>query len=108
MSLLFYKVQQCFTMLIFEFMLNGKIIFWVLLFGFATMQSFGQVKVLQGKVVKVIDGDTFDLLTNEDVLFRVRMAHIDAPEKKQDFDECRPRIPDGFQHFGNNNRKQPE
>lgn len=79
-------------MLIFEFMLNGKIIFCVLLFGFATMQIFGQVKVLQGKVVKVIDGDTFDLLTNEDVLFRVRMAHIDAPEKKQDFGSVSKKI----------------
>ena len=70
---------------IFEFMLHVKIIFWVLLIGFARIQSFGQAKELQGKVVKVLDGDTFDLLTHENVIVRVRMAHIDAPERKQDF-----------------------
>ncbi|MEJ8817652.1 thermonuclease family protein [Lacibacter sp. H407] len=40
--------------------------------------------VLKGKAVKIIDGDTFDLLVGT-TLHRIRLAGIDAPEKKQDF-----------------------
>lgn len=40
--------------------------------------------VLKGKAVKIIDGDTFDLLEGT-TIHRIRMAGIDAPEKKQDF-----------------------
>ncbi|MET6999307.1 thermonuclease family protein [Chitinophaga defluvii] len=42
------------------------------------------VKV-KGKVVKVIDGDTFELLTARKVSYRIRMSAIDAPERGQDF-----------------------
>ena len=38
-----------------------------------------------GKVVKIIDGDTFDVLTNEKKTIRIRMNGIDCPERKQDF-----------------------
>jgi len=38
-----------------------------------------------GKVVKIIDGDTFDILTKEKKTLRVRMNGIDCPERKQDF-----------------------
>jgi len=38
-----------------------------------------------GTVVKIIDGDTFDLLTDEKNTIRVRMNGIDCPERKQDF-----------------------
>jgi endonuclease YncB( thermonuclease family) len=40
---------------------------------------------LTGRVVGVIDGDTIDLLTPEKWLVRVRLAGIDAPEKRQAF-----------------------
>ncbi|OCG22909.1 MULTISPECIES: thermonuclease family protein [unclassified Gilliamella] len=36
-----------------------------------------------GKVVKVIDGDTVDILTIKKRKIRVRLSDIDAPEKKQ-------------------------
>ena len=39
----------------------------------------------KGIVVKIIDGDTFDLLTKEKRTIRVRMYGIDCPERKQDF-----------------------
>ncbi len=35
--------------------------------------------------MRVIDGDTFELLASPDVLMRVRLAGIDAPEKSQPF-----------------------
>ncbi|MFC0773704.1 thermonuclease family protein [Terrimonas alba] len=38
-----------------------------------------------GTVVKIVDGDTFDLLTASKTTLRVRMYGIDCPEKKQDF-----------------------
>lgn len=40
---------------------------------------------ITGKVVKIVDGDTFYILNNEKKLFKIRIADIDAPEKKQDF-----------------------
>ncbi|RDK96877.1 endonuclease YncB(thermonuclease family) [Enterobacillus tribolii] len=44
---------------------------------------------VSGKVVKVLDGDTVDVLSkdsmNKMVKTRVRLAGIDAPEKKQPF-----------------------
>lgn len=38
-----------------------------------------------GKVVGVMDGDTFKLLTKDSTLIKVRLANIDCPEKKQPF-----------------------
>ena len=38
-----------------------------------------------GKVVGIIDGDTFKLLTKDSTLIKVRLANIDCPEKKQPF-----------------------
>ena len=38
-----------------------------------------------GKVIKIVDGDTFDLLTKEKITLRIRMNGIDCPERKQDF-----------------------
>ncbi|EFG1052923.1 thermonuclease family protein [Escherichia coli] len=39
---------------------------------------------IQGKVVRVLDGDTIEVL-NEKMPVRVRLINIDAPEKKQPF-----------------------
>lgn len=40
---------------------------------------------LQGRVVGVTDGDTVTVLSPRSEQFKVRLAGIDAPEKKQDF-----------------------
>ncbi len=40
---------------------------------------------ITGKVVKVTDGDTFNLLTKEKKQIRVRVYGIDAPERSQSF-----------------------
>lgn len=47
--------------------------------------------VLKGKAVKIIDGDTFDLLVGTTV-HRIRLAGIDAPERKQDFSSASKQI----------------
>jgi micrococcal nuclease len=39
-------------------------------------------QTLTGSVIKIIDGDTFDLLSNGTV-YRVRLNGIDCPERKQ-------------------------
>ncbi len=38
-----------------------------------------------GRAVKIIDGDTFDLLTADRGLIRVRFGGMDAPERGQAF-----------------------
>lgn len=40
---------------------------------------------LKGKVVRIADGDTFTLLTEENRQVKVRLYGIDCPEKAQDF-----------------------
>lgn len=44
--------------------------------------------VITGKVIKVVDGDTFDVLDSNFKTIRIRMNGIDAPEKKQAFGEA--------------------
>lgn len=38
-----------------------------------------------GTVIKIVDGDTYDVLTSGKKTIRIRMNGIDAPEKKQPF-----------------------
>lgn len=45
---------------------------------------FSTVADVNGKVVRVLDGDTIDIL-KDNKSYRVRLADIDAPEKQQDF-----------------------
>jgi endonuclease YncB( thermonuclease family) len=48
-----------------------------------TLTSFaGQ---LQGKVIKVTDGDTVNVLTSDNQTHKIRLSGIDAPEKTQAF-----------------------
>ena len=39
---------------------------------------------IQGKVIRVLDGDTIEVLQDKKPV-RIRLANIDAPEKKQAF-----------------------
>lgn len=42
-------------------------------------------QTLQGKVIKIVDGDTFDLLTETNTVYRIRLLDIDCPERGQDY-----------------------
>ena len=44
-----------------------------------------QAALLEGRVVGVADGDTITILDNTNTQFKIRLAGIDAPEKKQPF-----------------------
>ncbi len=54
-----------------------------LILAFTTLTSFADQ--LQGKVIKVTDGDTVNVLTSDNETHRIRLSGIDAPEKKQAF-----------------------
>lgn len=60
---------------------------WLLIFNCVEAQnkSIGSDTGQTGTVIKIIDGDTFDLLTKNKNTIRVRMNGIDCPERKQDF-----------------------
>ena len=47
--------------------------------------SHAATSILEGKVVKIADGDTITVLDSDKVQHRVRIAGIDAPEKGQAF-----------------------
>ena len=49
------------------------------------LQSSVFAAELEGQVVGVLDGDTIDVLTTTKTQVRVRLAGIDAPEKRQAF-----------------------
>ncbi len=57
-----------------------QIVFFILLFC-----SYANSLELVGKVIKVSDGDTVTLLTDDKVSHKIRLNDIDAPEKKQAF-----------------------
>ena len=57
-------------------------IFVLLLF---TITISPSAKTLQGKVVKVVDGDTITMLDGRGFRYRIRLAGIDAPEKGQPY-----------------------
>lgn len=48
------------------------------------ISALGHAEEITGKVIRVIDGDTIDVLENT-MPVRIRLQDIDAPEKKQPF-----------------------
>ena len=42
-------------------------------------------ETVSGKVIKIVDGDTFDMLTDNKTTIRIRMNGIDCPERRQDY-----------------------
>lgn len=61
-------------------LLRTTVLAWLLLVASAALGN-----ELAGRVVGVLDGDTLDILTAEKKQFRIRLAGIDAPEKRQAF-----------------------
>ncbi len=57
-----------------------QIVFYILLFC-----TYANSLELVGKVIKVSDGDTVTILTEDKVSHKIRLNDIDAPEKKQPF-----------------------
>lgn len=59
-----------------------KVIFlaFFVLFSFV---SYANPVIIEGKVISVYDGDTLAILTREGEKRKVRLADIDAPERKQ-------------------------
>ena len=59
----------------------------LLIFGilFSQCNSYSQEQESSGKVVGIIDGDTFTLLAPDKQQIKVRLSEVDAPEKDQPF-----------------------
>lgn len=58
---------------------------WKIIFTFLFSAFYLNAAELYGKVIKVSDGDTVNVLTVEKETIRIRLLDIDAPEKKQAF-----------------------
>lgn len=50
-----------------------------------TTVTRGSGEIIEGRVIGIIDGDTFDLLNDNHKTYRIRMEGIDAPEKGMPF-----------------------
>lgn len=59
------------------------VLFFLMLAGLAG-NAPAQTRQLSGRAVKIIDGDTFDLLVGT-TTWRIRLNGIDCPEKKQPY-----------------------
>lgn len=59
-----------------------KIIMFLIL---ALVPAASYADQLVGKVIKITDGDTVNVLTNDNHTHKIRLSGIDAPEKKQAF-----------------------
>lgn len=55
--------------------------FWLL--SLLLVVTSAQAETLLGRVVGVADGDTITILDNTNTQYKIRLAGIDAPEKKQ-------------------------
>ena len=62
----------------------NKIFFFIILLLSPVVLLSGKNDI-QGKVVKVADGDTITILDSENKQIKIRLYGIDAPEKAQDF-----------------------
>ena len=67
---------------VIKFRLATLVSFILVLFA---ITSISFAKTLQGKVIKVADGDTVTIVDDKDFKYRIRLAGIDAPEKDQPY-----------------------
>ena len=58
---------------------------FLLLLGCVTKAKVETSNALKGKVIKIVDGDTYDILLDNNITRRIRMEGIDAPERKMPF-----------------------
>lgn len=72
--------------------LNGEYIMqsikpqkWLIASVLLFLSLSAQAKTLVGNVVGILDGDTIEVLNNQQKSYRIRLNQIDAPEKKQPF-----------------------
>ncbi|MGZ8251709.1 MAG: thermonuclease family protein [Methylophilaceae bacterium] len=56
-----------------------------IIFGLLILSTLTHAESLQGKIIGITDGDTVKLLDQNHVEHKIRLAGIDAPEKKQAF-----------------------
>lgn len=57
----------------------------ILAFIFIALSLTSHADSLQGKVVRVIDGDTISVEVGDNEIYKIRLSGIDAPEKTQAF-----------------------
>lgn len=60
----------------------------IVIFIFISLASIAPAETITGKVVAVSDGDTITVLDSNKRQVKVRLAQIDAPEKKQNYGQA--------------------
>jgi endonuclease YncB( thermonuclease family) len=66
----------------------GYIFILLLLCVFTGCHNHTSDKYITGRAVKILDGDTYDLLLEDNTTVRIRMDGIDAPEKGMPFSKA--------------------
>jgi endonuclease YncB( thermonuclease family) len=57
----------------------------ILFFLSIILSSFYVTQIIEGKIIGIKDGDTYELLTADKKVVVLRLAHIDCPEKAQPY-----------------------
>lgn len=63
----------------------NKLLRLIIILAIISISSPAKSEEITGYVVKVIDGDTVKVLSKDGTMTTIRLAEIDAPEKKQDY-----------------------
>jgi endonuclease YncB( thermonuclease family) len=65
-----------------------RYVLWLFLFVLAGCYNHTSDEYITGRAVKILDGDTYDLLLENNTTIRIRMDGIDAPEKGMPFSKA--------------------
>lgn len=58
---------------------------WIIIFSFGFFFCASAREIIKGKVTRVFDGNTIELVTEENESYKINLADVDCPEPQQPF-----------------------